>query len=140
MFAEYLDGLQDIAVADMSLTLAVYEPAGTTTDADGYEVLAYTSRGSTFGKVQGSSQSTRDAATRYVTIGAVKRPVLESGLHIPIDALVPVAGEQRGIGWEYEVTGLGSADDPALFGCRYLVVAVPAKSYATARRLDVVEV
>jgi hypothetical protein len=30
--------------------------------------------------------------------------------------------------------------DPALLGRRFQVVSVPAKSFATARRLDVVEV
>ena len=81
-----------------------------------------------------------DSGTRYVNIGGVERPVIDGGLHIPLSAPVPVASEQRGQGWEYEVTALGPADDPALLGRRYLVISVPAKSFATARRLDVVEV
>lgn len=128
------------AEREMTLTLAAYSPNGTAPDADDYEVPAFTSEGSTFGKVQSGSLSGDDTATRYVNIGGVERPVLVGGLHIPISAPVPVAGEQRGIGWEYVVTAVGSADDPALLGRRFLVVGVPVKSFATARRLDVVEV
>lgn len=122
----------------MTLTLTAYSPNGTTTDADGYEVPAFTSQGTVKGKIQAGSQSGQDTATRYVSIGGVERPVLVGGLHIPISASVPVASEQRGQGWEYVVTAVGAADS-ALLGRRYLVVGAPAKSFATARRLDVVE-
>lgn len=126
----------------MTLTLAAYSPTGDfTTDSDGFEVPAFTPEGSTFGKVQGGSQAGQDTATRYVSIGGVERPVLAGGLHIPIGAKVPKAGEQRGLAggaWEYVVTATGDGD-PALLGRRYLVVGVPAKSFATARRLDVIE-
>jgi hypothetical protein len=85
------------------------------------------------------SSSTADAGTRYVTIGGVPRAVMVAGLHIPVSADLPVAGDQ-GIGWEYAVTAVGPDDDPTLMSRRFLVVGVPAKSFATARRLDVVEV
>lgn len=130
------------AEALMTLTLAAYSPTGHTIDADGYKVPAFTPEGATFGKVQGGTRAGRDTSTRYVRIGDVERPVIEGGLHIPIGAKVPAAGEQRGqVGgaWEYEVTAVGPAGDPALLGRRYMVVNVPAKSFATARRLDVVE-
>jgi hypothetical protein len=65
--------------------------------------------------------------------------VLRAGLHIPISSDLPTAGD-RGVGWEYEVTAIDSFDDPTLLGRRFLVVNAPAKSFATARRLDVVEV
>ena len=123
----------------MTLTLIPHEPDGYTKDADDYRVPKFVDHGPTIGKVQGASSSTRDAATRYVRVGDVDRPVIEAGLHIPIGAPVPVAGDP-GTGWEYEVAALGDGDDPALLGKRYLVVGVPAKSKATARRLDVVEV
>lgn len=123
----------------MTLRLTAYEPNGTTNDADGYEVPAFTPMGQVFGKVQSGSAQGGDTATRYLRIGDVERPILEGGLHLPIAATVPKPGKQRGHGWEYEVTGLGQADDPALLGRRFLVVEVPAKSFATARRLDVVE-
>lgn len=124
----------------MTLTLAAYSPNGTTKDENDYDVPVYASEGSTPGRIQSGSRAGGDTPTRYVTIGGVARPVLSGGLHIPISAPVPVASEQRGAGWEYEVTAIGSADDPALLGRRYLVVGAPAKSHATARRLDVVEV
>jgi hypothetical protein len=127
------------AEALMTLTLTAYRPNGFTTNADGLQVRAYASEGTTPGKVQGASSSTADAGTRFVTIGGVARAVMVAGLHIPISATVPTAGDQ-GIGWEYAVTAVGPDDDPALVGRRFLVVGVPAKSFATARRLDVVEV
>lgn len=124
----------------MTLTLTPYAPAGVTLDGDGYEVQAYEAQSPHAGKVQGGSSSVEDTATRSVTIGGIARPVLSGGLHIPIDAPVPLAGQQRGVGWEYEITAVGAGDDPALLGRRFLVVGVPIKSFATARRLDVVEV
>lgn len=105
------------------------------TNEDGYEDPdALTPAGETYGKVSGSSAATRDTNARYVTIGGVDRPVVEGGLHIPLDAQLPA------IGWEYECTTPGPASDPALLGRRYRVIDVPVKSYATARRLDVVDV
>jgi hypothetical protein len=123
----------------MTLTLRAYEPTGTAV-VDGYKEIVYTDRGTTPGKVQGSSQAGRDPKARMIRIGDVERPVLAGGVHIPISATVPVAGEQRGIGWEYVVEAIEADDDPALLNRRYLVVEVPVKSKATARRLDVVEV
>ncbi|HET8614286.1 MAG TPA: DUF6093 family protein, partial [Actinomycetales bacterium] len=101
--------------------------------------------GSTSGKVQGTSG--KDTATRTVRVGEIDRPVLDAGLHIPLAAFgngtEVVASEQRGYpggAWEFVVTAVGSLDDAGLLGRRYMVVGCPAKSYATARRLDVVEV
>jgi hypothetical protein len=124
----------------LTLTLTAYSPAGLVPDADGYKVPSYTPEGATFGKVQGARG--KDTTTRYVRLGDVDRPVLEGGLHIPLGAKVPVAGEQRGQAggaWEYEVTAVGPLDDPALLGRRYMVVNAPAKSFASTRRLDVIE-
>lgn len=123
----------------MSLTLTAYSPNGTTTDGNGYQVLNFSSQGTTVGKIQGT-QAGKDTPTRYLRIGGVNRPVLEGALHLSFGATLPIAGEQRGTGWEYVVTAIGPNDDDALLGRRYLVVGVPAKSKATARRLDVVEV
>lgn len=124
----------------MALTLTAFSPNGTAPNADGYDALAFKAEGSTVGKVQASTVAGDDPRSRSVLIGGVERPVLEAGLHIPIGAPVPAAGVQRGIGWEYVVTAVGPLDDPALVGMRFLVVAVPVKSKATARRLDVVDV
>lgn len=123
----------------MTLTLTAYSPNGTTTDGDGFEVPAFVNEGSTSGKVQGGTLAGADTNTRFVRVGGVDRPILEAGLHIPLAADAPVAG-LKGDGWEYLVTAVGAHDDPALLGRRFLVVGVPAKSFATARRLDVVEV
>lgn len=126
----------------MTLTLTPHTPTDPptyTTDPDGYEVPALTPGTPHAGKVQSGSQAGSDTATRYVQVGGTERPVLSGGLHIPISAPVPLAGEQRNYGTEYVVTAVGPADDPALLGRRFLVVAVPVKSFATARRLDVIE-
>jgi hypothetical protein len=131
-FEAELPFLQAEALALMTLTLAASSPGGTTTDADGMETAGLTPQGTTPGKLQGSTA--RDAVTRSVSVGDVERPVVDEGLHIPLSAPLPK------IGWQYEVTAVGPSDDPALLGRRFQVVSVPAKSFATARRLDVVEV
>ncbi len=114
-------------------TFTAYSPNGTTTDANGYEVPAFASQGSTPGKVQARTRQ-GDTNVRTIRVGDVDRPVLEGGLHIPLSATVP------SVGWEYVCTAIGSLSDPALLNRRYRVVDVPAKTYATARRLDVVMV
>lgn len=135
-----LPELQREAESLMTLTLTAFEPSGTTKDADGYDVQGYTSRGTTIGKLQSGTAQGKDANTRYTTIGEVERPVLEGGLHIPLTATLPEPGWQRGLGWEYEITAVNGLADISLLGRRFLVVEVPAKSFATARRLNVVEV
>jgi len=84
--------------------------------------------------MSGQSQQSQDPYTREVTVAGVARPVLQGGLSIPVGATMPA------VGWEYQVTAVGASDDPQLKGRRFHVVSVPAKSFATARRLDVVEV
>lgn len=118
-------------------TFTAYSPSGTTTDADGFKHPTYASEGTTPGKVAGPSMQARDTNAREVVVGGVSRPVVEGGLHIPVSAAVPAVGEY-GFGWEYVLTTLGPLTDPSLLNSRWLVVDAPAKSYATARRLDVV--
>lgn len=115
----------------MTLSLQWYSPNGTTPSGD-YEEPAWADEGSTVGKVQGTLRN--DTSTRLVRVGGVDRPVLAGGLHIPIDAPVP------SVDWEAVVESVGEVDDPALLGVCYRVVDVTAKSFATARRLDVVQV
>ncbi|AIY17999.1 hypothetical protein GUY44_18905 [Pimelobacter simplex] len=137
-----LPELRRQAESMMTLTLAAYSPTGLTKDADGYDIPTFTFEGQTFGKVQAGAQAGGDTPTRYIKIGGTDRPVLASGLHIPITAKIPNPGEERGqVGgaWEYVVLAVGSDADLALLGRRYMVVSVPVKSYATARRLDVIE-
>ena len=117
----------------MAATFTAYAPNGTTTDGNGYEIPAWTSQGSTKGKIQSQARQ-GDTQTRTVVIGDTERPVMSGGLHIPISATLP------SVGWEYECTAIGALSDPSLLGRRYRVVEVPAKTFATARRLDVVEV
>lgn len=117
----------------MTLRLTAKSPNGTTT-VNGAEVPAFADEYRTAGKITGQSQQSQDTYTRTVRVGDVDVPVLQGGLHIPLGARVPE------IRWEYVVTGVGPDDDRALLGRRYRVVSVPAKSFATARRLDVVEV
>lgn len=133
-----LPAFQARAESLMTATFTAYSPNGMTI-VNGFEVQAYAAEGETPGKVQGGSASTADTATRFVTVGGVSRPVLSGGLHIPVGASVPVAGD-RGVGWEYHCTAVAGPGDPALVDRWFLVVNAPAKSYATARRLDVVEV
>lgn len=123
----------------LTLTPHVPDPTEVEVDENGYRVPVYEPQDPHPGKVQSSSGRGADSPTRYVSIGGVERPVIEGGLHIPLDAPIPVASEQRGQGWEYLVTAVGAPADAALLDRRYLVVEVPAKSFATARRLDVVE-
>ena len=127
------------AQALMADTFTAYAPNGTTTDADGFEVPAYASQGSTKGKVQGPSSQATDTATQTATVGGVERPVIAGGLHIPVSAPSPAAGPE-GVGWEYVCTAVGALSDTSLVGRRWRVVNAPAKTHATARRLDVVEV
>lgn len=129
------------AEAMMTLTLTAYspDPEATTTDANGYEIPAYNDEGTTPGRITGGSSSTKDSATRYLNIGGVERPVLSGGLHLPIGSPIPVASEQRGQAWEYEVSGLGTVDNPALMGRRFMVVSLSLVAQATALRLDVIE-
>lgn len=112
-------------------------PSATTTDAEGFKVPGYTAETITFGKIAGPSLQSGDTVARTVTIGGMERRVVSGGLHIPSTAVTPVAGEY-GVGWEYVLTNLGQRTDPSLLNSRWLVVDAPAKSYATARRLDVV--
>lgn len=123
----------------MSLTLTPQVPNGTTTDADGFEVLAFAAQPPHSGYVPRKAAAGRDTPTRYVSIGGIERPVLSGGLSIPATEPRPQAGEQRGLAWEYVVTAIGPNDDPELLNARYMVVGSPRVT-ATARRLDVVEV
>lgn len=108
--------------------------AFTTAKVDGLDTQDWVDQGSTPDKVAGPSAQSRDTNTQTVTIGGVERTVVGGGLHIPISAPLPL------IGWEYVCAATGPHSDPALVGRRWRVVDVPTKSYATARRLDVVEI
>lgn len=83
-------------------------------------------------KIQGTSDAT--PTTRTAVVGGVERPVIDAGVHLPLAS--PVVER----GFVFEVTAVGPSSDPRLVGKRYWVESDPVKSFATARRLDVVEV
>lgn len=116
-------------------TFTVYAPAGKTTDVDGMESPAYTTIGTTRGKVQGRSKG--DTSARRINVAGVDRLVVDAGLHVAVDSPAPAQGN-LGIGWEYVLTTAGPATPADLVESRWLVVDSPAKSFMTARRLDVV--
>lgn len=125
----------------MTLTLTWYAPGADTMDGD-LKVPGFDTKGTSPGKVQSRSRQ-GDPQTRTVQVGGTDRLILEGGLHIPLTAFVDAtAGLTIRAGWEGVVTALDEdLDDPALLGRRYLVVEIPpAKSRATARHLNVVEV
>lgn len=125
----------------MSLTLAWYSPSGATSVVNGMEEQGATPEGTTPGKVQASSQAGSDTGSRSVDVAGVERLVMSGGLHVPVTALTDIAGTLRlAPGWECRVVAVADLADMALLGRRYRVVDVPVKSYATARRLDVVDV
>lgn len=104
-----------------------------TTQIDGIDEQTWVPQYETLGRVSGSSASARDTYTRYVQVGGVERPEIQGGLHIPLSADLPA------IGWRFTCTAVGPNSDPALLGRVWQVTNVPTKSFATARRLDVVE-
>ena len=85
-------------------------------------------------KIQGPSAASSDTTGRRVEIGGVERVVIEAGLHLP------VSKPDTGYGWVFEVTSVGALSDLRLLGKKFFVVDDPAKSAATSRRLNVVEV
>lgn len=112
-----------------------FEPGARVVDpTDNMEKPGYTAKGSTPGKIQSHARQ-GDTQTRYIKVGETERPVLEAALHIPISATLPTAG-QFGVGWEYVCT---ASVDAGNVGRRFLVVECPSKTFATARRLSVVE-
>ena len=126
-----LGAMQARAQTLMIDTFAAY--ALTFEEVDGFREEVWTPQGTTSGKVAGRSRQS-DTDTRTVTIGGVEREVVDGGLHIPLGPMRPQ------IDWEFVCTDVGPASDSSLLGRRWRVVDVPAKSYMTARRLDVVEV
>lgn len=115
----------------MGDTFTAYAASWTT--VDGLETVSWTAQYVTPGKIGGTSVDS-DTAVRTVTVGGVEREVLRGALHIPMSTGLPE------IDWEFVCTAVGASSDASLLGRRWRVVDVPAKSYATARRLDVVEV
>lgn len=117
----------------MTDVFAAYSPNGSTTDADGMKVPTFASEGSTPGRLHAGVRL-QSVPSTTTSVGGVERPVYDGGIRIPVSAPAP------SIGWEYVMTVAGPDTDPAVVGRRWHVVGVQADSYATARRLNVVEV
>jgi hypothetical protein len=119
-------------------TFTAYEPAGygPLDPLTGEKPRLFSTRATGVkGKVKGlGGVAGSDQEARFVTIGGVRYQVMPAGLHLSVSALVPSPG------WEYECTAVGASSDPSLLGRRYRAIEVPAKTWATARRLDVIEV
>lgn len=133
-------GGRAMAERQMTDTFTIYRPNGTSLDASGMETPAYAPVGSTLGKIQSRSSglgNAGDTTVRTQNVGGVDRPVIEAGIHVPVDSPAPVLGS-KGVGWEYVLTTPGPSTPAELIGSRWLVVDSPAKSAMTARRLDVV--
>lgn len=116
----------------MTDTFLAYSPNGTTT-VNGKESPAFKLEGSTLGRIR-VTQRVDSTTARFVEVGGVSVPEVVGGLRIPLGAKVP------SVRWEYVMTAAGPDTDPALVGRRWRVEGVQADSYATARRLNVVEV
>lgn len=129
--ASAVEELRDYSEATFTDTFTAY--AYTWTEVDGLQEQTWVEQYATPGKVAGRSRQ-GDTNTRTEEVGGVQRPVIEGGLHIPLDAPLPA------IGWELVCDAVGPSSDPSLVGRRWRVIDVPAKSFATARRLDIVEV
>src|SRR5687768_14794584 len=108
MLDDYVDGLRSVAEARMTDEFDVYspDPGAETTNAEGFIVPGYATENPVMGRIAGPSMQSRDTNTRTVTIGGTERQVVEGGLHIPISADAPAAGEY-GAGWEYELVATG---------------------------------
>lgn len=88
-------------------------------------------------KVQPTSGD--EVTTQTVTVGGVERVVYKGGIHMPIPEAGSAAVDLRR-GDRLTILSIGPMTDPGVLGKTYEVVGFSGKSWATARRLDVVEV
>lgn len=132
--------LQAEAEALMVDTWAAFSPGGTSRNDKGMKVAAWSPEGTTPGKTQAGSRAGGDPAGRTIRVGETDVLVIEGGLHLPISAFVVDNVLRIRPGWEFQCTATGPGTDPAQVGRRWHVNEVPAKAYATARRLNVYEV
>ena len=114
----------------MTDTCAVRYPTGTSTpDPDtGTEAPDYADRFTSKCKVQA-----RNLQARQEEVGGRTATTVSVELHLPIDAPAVEVGDVC------EIAAVGALSDPQMLGRKFRVVAPVAKSFATARRLDVEE-
>lgn len=123
-----------LAASLMPDTGVMRRPTGhATQNANGEEEVTYVDVFTSRCKVSGASTGGGDTTYQTVTIAGVEHDLITAGVRLPFG--VPPC--QRG--YVFEVTAVGPTSDPRLIGRKYLVHNDPAKTDATARRLDVVE-
>lgn len=114
----------------MADTVTIRYASGTTfNEATGQTETAYVTRLVSKCKVQ-----TRTLQARQEEVGGRTATTVSVELHLPVSAGAVVVGDVC------EITAVGSLTDSQLLGRKFRIVAPVAKSYATARRLDVEEV
>lgn len=123
--------------AERQMTLTLEASVSSWSTVDGLEERTWTAVGTTPGKVQMSNQN--GLSTTQQTIGGVERLVWRAGLHVPVDWRTD-SGDEPHPEMRFTVTGVPSDVDQSLLRRVYEVAEVPAKSHATARRMDVWEV
>ncbi len=128
---------QDRADVESAMTVTLTAYAYEWVTDDDLEIQSWIDQGSSKGKVGGVGKG--DTAAQVVTIGGVEREIERGGLHLPLSKFTNSTDGLliKPLRWKFAVTAVGALDDLGLLGRHYLVVNVPAKSHATARRLDV---
>jgi hypothetical protein len=126
-----LDQGRAIAESLMTDTVTVRYATGTTTidETTGSETPVYATRFTSKCKIQ-----TRALQARQEEVGGRTATTVTVELHLPVDSPATEPGDIA------EITAVGALADVQLLGRKYRIVAPVAKSYATARRLDVEEI
>jgi septal ring-binding cell division protein DamX len=121
---------QSAAESLMTDTVTVRYATGTTTQdpVTGSETPVYADRFTSRCKVQ-----TRTLQARQEEVGGRTATTVTVELHLPISTPAVEVGDLC------EITAVGALSDVQLLGRTFRVVAPVAKSFATARRLDVEE-
>jgi hypothetical protein len=115
----------------MTDTVAITYATGDTTidETTGSETPAYTTRFTSKCKIQ-----TRALQARQEEVGGRTATTVTVELHLPVTAGAVEVGDVA------EITAVGALSDVQLLGRKFRVIAPVAKSFATARRLDVEEI
>jgi hypothetical protein len=131
--AAELDELRADAESLMVDTIAFRRRTGRTAQNEqtGREEPVYSDLFTSPCEVTGRTQG--EVTGRTVTVGGVERVVLEGGVNIPVDAGELKAGD------EGVITAVAATTDATVLGNTYRVVGFGGRTWATKRRLDVVE-
>jgi hypothetical protein len=115
----------------MTDTVAITYATGDTPidETTGSETPVYATRFTSKCKIQ-----TRALQARQEEVGGRTATTVTVELHLPVSAGAVEVGDVA------EITAVGALSDTHLLGRKFRVVAPVAKSFATARRLDVEEI